>query len=557
MKRDGHEVVDSSRVRQARVATEPTGGAKTGGWLGRIVSATGCLSPTNAFPIQMGVIILSVFGMTLIVNRVNALTPIDNSASLYLVVVLAIAALYGAPQAVTASVLSVVAYDWLGVKPFGNFGVQDPDEWLTLLLLLLVGLVTSHLAGELRRRADEAIQGERQALAHARLTAIVAQANDPQEILDGIFEALAGDLTIAGLALLTTDTDQRLQLRASVGTIDRALDPRDIPLGHTNTAPSDTAAPSNYRSFPLATHDGSGVLFLVRDGNPVPSLRPDQVQFLEAAARQIGLALDRLDLQARTAEIEALRQTDRLKDSFFNAISHDFRTPLAMIKVSAQSLAQTDVAWSAEEHASFIHTIENNVDRLDTFIQNLLDLSEIEAGSMHPRCVYCALPSLVDDILARLEPLFTEHPVTVDVSDGIPSVFVDPLMIDRAISNLIENAVYHTPSGTTVTIRLECRDQCAVVTVADSGPGLPPTVLPHIFDRFYRVRTDRVSRRGFGLGLAVVKGMVEAHGGQTWVDAQRSSGTAFSFSIPFLPNARTQNPDRCPVVGPVDDEEIK
>jgi len=510
-------------------------------WLARATSRLGRLAGTNSLPIQLGVIVGSVLGMTLVITRVNALTPIDNSASLYLVVVLAIAAIYGAPQAVMASLVSVISYNSLAVAPAGNLIALDPDQWLTLLLLLLVGLVTSHLAGELRRRADEAVRRQHQAIAHARLTVIVAQSNDPPTILEEFVRAFADDLSITGLALLTTDAEQGFKLCASVGTIDLSDARQDCFLSPASLGSPRAASSSNYRSFPLATHDGPGALLIARDGSTVPPLRPDQVQFLEAAAGQFGLAWDRIRLQARTTEVAALRQTDRLKDSFFNAISHDFRTPLAMIKVSAQSLAQTHAAWSNEEHDSFIRTIENNVDRLNTFIQNLLDLSEIEAGVIHPTGEYCSVPGLVDDVLIRLEPLFSEHPVTVEVRESLPAVFVDPMMIDRALSNLIENAVYHTPSGTKLTIRLERHDPFIVVTVADTGPGLPPEVLPYIFDRFYRVRTDRFARRGFGLGLAVAKGMVEAHGGRIWVDGAGRSGTFISFSLPICPGEQTQN----------------
>lgn len=512
------------------------------------------LSAARSLPIQMGVITLSVLGITLIVKNIP---PLTHYISLYLVVVLAIAVLYGAPQAVLASVISVLSYDYFAVEPHDSFVDPDPNQWLTLLLLLLVGLVTSHLAGELHRRADEAVRRERQAVAHARLTTLVSQSNDPETILEDILRTFADDLNITGLAFLSADVEKRFKLRASAGTIDVSHQhPESWPGISSSDSPA-AAEASNFRSFLLTTHDGPGVLVIARDGASVPPLRPEQIQFLEAAASQFGFAWDRIRLQARTAEVAVLRQTERLKDSFFNAVSHDFRTPLAMIKASAQSLSQTDAAWSDEEHNSFIRTIENNVDRLNDFIQNLLDLSQIDAGIVHPTREYCSVTALVDDILIRLEPLFSEHPVKVEVAEDLPAVFVDPLMVDRALSNLVENAVYHTPDGTKLMIRLELRDQFVVVTVADTGPGLPPTVLPHLFDRFYRARTDRVGRRGFGLGLAVAKGMVEAHGGKIWVDVERQSGTAMSFSIPIDPSEPPANEADCfESKYPVDEETL-
>lgn len=536
-----HEIVETRSSHTSRGALQLNGVSAVGTGLKRAGSRIARLATVRSFPIQIGVVTLSVLGMTLIVKSIP---PLTHYISLYLVVVLAIAVLYGAPQAVIASVISVFSYDFFAVEPIDNFVAPDPDQWLTLLLLLLVGLVTSHLAGELHRRADEAVRREHQAVAHARLTTIVAQSNDPDAILEDILRAFADDLNITGLAFLSADVEKRFELRATAGTIDHSHNwPEFWPSVTSSDSPS-TAQSSTYRTFLLTTHDGPGVLVISRDGAPSP-LRADQIQFLESAASQFGLAWDRIRLQARTAEVAALRQTDRLKDSFFNAISHDFRTPLAMIKVSAQSLAQKDAAWSSEEQNSFIRAIENNVDRLNVFIQNLLDLSQIEAGIVHPTCEYCSVTTIVDDILVRLEPLFAKHAVTADITECLPLVFVDPLMIDRALSNLVENAVYHTPAGTKLTIRLERRDQFVVVTVADTGPGLPPTALPYLFDRFYRVRTDRVGRPGFGLGLAVAKGMVEAHGGKIWVDVERQSGTVVSFSIPiYSPEPSGDEADR-------------
>lgn len=282
------------------------------------------------------------------------------------------------------------------------------------------------------------------------------------------------------------------------------------------------------------------MLRLIRAPN-APPLTHEQRRLLEAAAQQIGVALERANLQAAAAEAAALRRADQMKNALLNAVSHDFRTPLALIKANAGSLRQRDVDWTDEERDSFAEAIELEVDRLDRIVGNLLDISQIETGMLHPERQHYPLAALVDAVLTRLRPLLADYPLFVEIPDDLPPVLVDYDAIDRVLSNLLENVQRHTPPGTTVRIQAWSEGERVAVRVADDGPGIWPADLPHLFDKFYRGRSSGEGRaRGSGLGLAVVKGLIEAHGETIVVDSRRGAGTSFTFRLPARGTARRE-----------------
>jgi two-component system sensor histidine kinase KdpD len=259
----------------------------------------------------------------------------------------------------------------------------------------------------------------------------------------------------------------------------------------------------------------------------------EETRLLEAAADQVALAVERARLQDEANAAEVLRRTDELRAALLNAVSHDLRTPLASIKAAAGSLRQRDVAWTDAERESFAAVIEAETDRLNRLVTNLLDISRIEAGALRPEKDWYPLSALVDDVLGRLRPLAADHPLTVDVPDSLPPVFLDYVEIDQVLTNLLENAVKHTPPGTPIRVGARVRGDSLEVEVVDAGPGIPAAALPYLFEQFYRVWAAGGQSRGRGLGLAVAKGLVEAHGGRIVVDSALGRGTTFRFTLPL------------------------
>jgi two-component system sensor histidine kinase KdpD len=228
-----------------------------------------------------------------------------------------------------------------------------------------------------------------------------------------------------------------------------------------------------------------------------------------------------------------LRRTDELKTALLNAVSHDLRTPLATIIASADSLRLSDVKWTDEEIEDFAAAIGQEAHRLNRIVGNLLDLSRIEGGTMRPDKGWHDIASLVNDVISRLRPETAGRNILVDVPDELPPVHLDYIEIDQVLSNLIENAIKYSPEGAPVRIGVRARDNRVQVRVDDQGSGIPPQAMSRLFDPFYRGELGAARPKGVGLGLAVAKGLVEAHDGRIWAKNRPDGGASFGFDLPL------------------------
>lgn len=256
----------------------------------------------------------------------------------------------------------------------------------------------------------------------------------------------------------------------------------------------------------------------------------------EAAEREretVHLYEERERLREAATETEVLRRADELKTALLGAVSHDLRSPLASIIASAASLRQPDVEWSAAERDGFLADIEQEAKRLARIVANLLDLSRMESGTLRPERGWYDVAALVDDVLGRLRPLTAAHPVAVRVPDDLPPVRLDYVEIDQVLSNLVENAVRHTRPGTRIWIDVGRDDTHVTFAVSDDGPGIPDDVRDRLFEPFVRDGDRRRAHRGAGLGLAVARALVVAHGGEIEARPRAGGGTVVRFALPI------------------------
>jgi len=276
-----------------------------------------------------------------------------------------------------------------------------------------------------------------------------------------------------------------------------------------------------------------GALVVVRKAG-TPPFRLEDDRLLSHVSAQLGIALERIRLREEATQAEILRRTDELKTALLNAVSHDLRTPLASILASAGSLLQQDVSWTEEERREFARAIEEEAQRLNRLVGNLLDLSRIEAGSMRPDKGWYDVGALIDGVVGRLRVVIADHQLRTEVPDDLPPVFLDYVEIDQVLSNLVENAAKYTPAGTEISIGVRRLGPEIEIEVADRGPGIRPEDLPHLFDAFFRAaRPDQP--RGTGLGLAVARGLIEAHDGRIRAENRHDGGARFVFTLPISP----------------------
>jgi two-component system sensor histidine kinase KdpD len=224
-----------------------------------------------------------------------------------------------------------------------------------------------------------------------------------------------------------------------------------------------------------------------------------------------------------------------LKTALLNAVSHDLRTPLASVLASAESLRQPDVDWSEEERQDFLLTIEQEAQRLNNIVGNLLDLSRIQGGTLHPDRGWYEPGGLIADVVARLRARYPQHAFACDVPPDLPPVYLDPVEIDQVLTNLLDNAAKYSPTGTKIWLSAQRDERELRVQIADRGRGLPEEALRHLFTPFYRVPQHRSQPGppGTGLGLAVARGLIEAHGGQIWAANRDGGGATFTFTLPL------------------------
>jgi two-component system, OmpR family, sensor histidine kinase KdpD len=251
-----------------------------------------------------------------------------------------------------------------------------------------------------------------------------------------------------------------------------------------------------------------------------------------------AIALEQERLFHEEQEAAVARESDRLKSALLSSVSHDLRTPLAGIKAAASSLLQDDVHWSEEDRRAFVADIDAEADRLARFVSNLLDLSRIEAGAITPKQEWQDIGELIGRVVARLRPGLATHPIRVEIERGLPAARIDMIHIEQVLTNLIENAARYSPEGAPVTVIAGAGPASSGgrelhLSVSDQGIGIAPEEQEKIFDKFYRTAESGRRSGGTGMGLAIVKGLVEANGGRVVVESEPGRGSNFTVVLPL------------------------
>ena len=514
-----------------------------------MLAAMGRIAPLRGYAAALAAVVL----VSVVIGVIEARAQVANISMLYLMAVLGAATRLGRGPAIAASIASFLAFNWFFVEPTHTLSVGDPKEWFALVLFLVTAVITSQLAADQRDRAREAADRARDATLMFEVARVLGEP-DLETALASVTERLRQGLGVAGVMVeLEGDGVPRRTIAGDASALDGAdvgslaawiPSPRSatgagarwirVMNAHgTGTAPRD----DRVHAAPLqAGGRRIGTLAIVR-ASPQPRTADDRI--LTSVATQLAGAIERSRLRQRATEAEILRRTDELKNALLGAVSHDLRTPLASIVASAGSLRQTDVRWTEAERESFLSDIETEARRLSRIVSNLLDLSRMESGTLHPERSWYDVAALIDDVVGRLRPLTQDHPVEVRVPEDFPPVSLDYVEIDQVLSNLIENAARHTRPGSAIVISAQIAGAEAVIEVSDDGPGIPNDALDRVFEPFFRGPSGGTPR-GTGLGLAVARGLVEAHGGRISVRNRAEGGAVFRFTLPIEQPARAR-----------------
>lgn len=467
---------------------------------------TGMVLAQRSYGWRMVLVLGGVAALTAVLWLLHTVLVPSNLLLCYVLLVLGAARWLGRAAAIVASLAAFLTYNFLFVPPLYTLRIERGQDLLEVVVFLGVSLVVGTLAARERTLTITAQGRAAQLKALYQLSQQINAADDLGELLPMIATTMLHVLPAAGAEIVLLLPGRPLAT-AQAGTRSGAL-----------------------------THCVS----IVIEGKSVGELRAWNAQNATNAPETLvtlSALIAALVTRTRAADVaiqsQALREADRLKSALLSSVSHDLRTPLAIIKGAASNLADTSVQWDAATQQAFADTIVAEADRLNRLMRNLLEMSRLEADAPQRQHDLVEIGAVITTTLQRLAPVLAEHHLVLDIAPELPLVAVDAVQIELVLSNLLENAAKFAPPSTTITITAEHIATTLQVSVADEGPGIPPVALPHIFEKFYRVAVPEHGPGGSGLGLAICQGIVEAHGGRIWAEGGPHGGTVFRFTLPL------------------------
>ena len=469
----------------------------------------------------------------LVTTPMLAYFDLANIAMLFLLVVVLIAVRFGRGPSVLATCVSVACFDFFFVPPRFDFAVSDLQYLVTFAVMLAVGLITGHLTSGLRFQARVASNREGRTRALYEFARDLSGALQPEQIFDTT-RAVVGKAFRARATLLVPDADGRLQLpdganaptTPDLGIAQWAFDHAENAGLGTDTLP---ASPIFY--LPLVAPMRTRGVLAIEPEHPRWILIPEQRQQLDTFAALAAIALERVHYIEVAQDALVSMESERLRNSLLAALSHDLRTPLTSLVGLSESLVQSRP--TLEKHQLDMASALNQESlRMSALVSNLLDMARIQSGEIKFNLQWHVLEEVVGSALRAAAPSLKDHAVVTQLPRDLPLVRFDAVLIERVLCNLLENAAKYTPPGSRIVIASKLTGNAVNVIVSDNGSGLPPGREEALFEKFARGERES-AKPGVGLGLAICRAIVEAHGGKIDAGASPEGGAAFVFSLPL------------------------
>ena len=456
---------------------------------------------------QIVATLVALFGLpilTLVLTHERDRVSLGSDLLLYLLLVVLIAVIGGAWVAGAAAVAAFLLVNWYFTPPIHTWTISDAQNVLALVVFLVVAAVVSALVTAAARRAIEAARAQSEAASLVRLAGALLAEDDP---LPSIMQQLLSTFGLRSVAVLRPvgPNEWRVEAQAGEAVLER---------------PEDATATSDLPDDAVLAYDG-------------PNLTGADRRVLNAFLAQLAVALASRELRAEATAAVAVADADALRTALLRAVSHDLRTPLASIKASASTLLAPDLHLDDETVHQLHQTIDEEVDRLTEIVSNLLAMSRLQVGAL--QLAYSEVG--IDEIVGRALVSLGDRAggVAVDVPDSLPRVHADPALAERAVANVVDNALAWSPPEQPVRVVAAAVGDRVILRVIDRGPGIAPSDRDRVFQPFQRLGDGRSHGGGVGLGLAVARGFTEAIGGELQLEDTPGGGTTMSFSFRAQP----------------------
>lgn len=490
-------------------------------------------SPLRSYLMAMVVFALSTLLATA-TDRVGAGEA--NVVMAYLLGVVVVAFFIGRGPSLLTALVSVLVFDVAFVSPRGTIAISDSRYLITFGVMIVVGLSISTLASRVKQQAEFSRQRERRVTELYEMSRELAGGSDATALAH-IAERHIGSVFDATATVLMPDADGRL---TADSTAEAAMPADELGVSqwafaHRQVAGRGTDTLTGSRALNVPLIASRGVVGVVRvTGNDTQAearlLAPDQLQLLGTFASQTAMALERAKLGEEAKAARTQMETEQLRNSLLSAVSHDLRTPLATIQGAASSLLDEGAALGLDVRRELTQSIHDEAERLNRLVSDLLEMTRLQGGSARLNKEWQDIEEVVGSALNRMAPHLRGRPLNVRVPDDLPLVAFDGVLVEQVLINLLDNASKYSQAGTPIDVDVAAEEGGVRVCVSDLGIGLAPGDETRVFERFFRAAPSRAG--GAGLGLAICKAVLDAHGGRIWAENRHGGGARFCFVLP-------------------------
>jgi len=463
------------------------------------------------------VLILTV--ITLAYKRVVKVNPTTVALS-FLMVVLVVSTSWGLTVAVSISFVAALIFNFFFLSPVWTFTIADTQNWVALFAFLVTAVVASNLSERVRREAREADTRRHEVERLYSFSQQLLVTENVVELLNSIPGHLARTFDASDAAIYVMDRDRVYRS----GSKDRDISKDELKIA----AARSELVIDHVRnlSFVPIRMGARTIGTLALGGSSISQ------ETLEAVGGLIAIAIERAGAAEKLMRTEAARESERLRSALLDSVTHEFRTPLTSIKASISSLLGQE-QLAAEERKELLTVIDEESDRLNRLVGEAVEMAQLDANEVKLELGPHAIQEVIEEAVDQSKQVLTENPVEVRLPENLPRAMMDPAWIVKVLRHLLENAVKYSQAGSPIFISSEVKSDRLITSIADRGSGIDDLERSLIFDKFYRGQSQRYRVQGTGMGLAIVKAIVEAHGGRINVTSQLGHGSVFSFGLPI------------------------